>query len=471
MRLNVDGSVDSGFTSPAFQQYGGLGSVTSVKQQANNRLLIGGTFHSLGGFAANNLVRVNTDGTRDPSFDASVAAGPCGVSVNTLLVRSDGKIFAGGYFSTYGGVTRGNIAWVGSDGSVDSTFADLSGATDRNPQIYALAVQGDGKIIAGGFFSSFNGLPRNNIVRLFPDGVLDPSFDATLGTDGDIRACLVQTDGKIIIGGNFLGVDGINRGHLARLNSDGTLDTSFDTSVGADSTVYSLMQDLGGNTYVGGAFILFNGSGPSMLSKLSGAGVVDPNFNHGNAGPNDVVYAIAPIDSTGGIVIGGNFTTYNGLPNVRRIARVNASTGALDVSFTQMVNVGFSGAVRSLLLATDGKYYAGGIFTTFNGQSRQHVARLNTNGSNDSTFTPPSNNGLVFSVVLQNGKLFAGGNFSTPTIDIARLSGTWSLGFHFLGWDRDAVFSDVVLHRWIRHAPHFGACSSIRWQGAHRRLF
>ena len=98
------------------------------------------------------------------------------------------------------------ITWRGSNGngSVDSAFEGLSGATDFVPAIYALATQPDGKILVGGFFSSLNGASRYNFLRLNPDGTVDSTFGVAFGTNGTVRAILIQPDGKILIAGGFL---------------------------------------------------------------------------------------------------------------------------------------------------------------------------------------------------------------------------------------------------------------------------
>lgn len=244
VRLNGSGVVDAGFGTEAFQDYDLIGNVIAVAQQPNGKLIVAGYFHSLGSATANNVTRLETNGARDATFGAT-AAGPSGYHVSAVLVRpSDGKIFAGGYFSTYDGASRNNIAWANSDGSVDtSTFTGLLGVTDYAPLIYSLRIQTDGKILVGGFFSSFGGTSHYNILRLNPDSTIDPSFDAALGTDGSVRALLIQPDGKILIAGNIRAVDGVARGRIARLNPDGTLDTSFDPGAGADGTIYALAQD------------------------------------------------------------------------------------------------------------------------------------------------------------------------------------------------------------------------------------
>jgi len=433
IRLNSSGAVDGGFSTAEFRNYSDFAIVDSVAQQANGKLIVGGTFHSLGGTAANNVVRLETTGARDGSF-AAAAAGPSATNVLTVLVRpSDGKIFVGGYFSTYGGAVRNNVAWANGDGSVDSTFNGLAGVEDAYPQAYALATQSDGKILVGGLFSSFNGASRYNIVRLNPDATVDPSFHPATGTTFSVRALLVQPDGKILIGGNFIAVNGVARGRVARLNADGTLDASFDPGTGANGTVLALAQDSGGNVFVGGAFDTFNGGFRLNLVKLISTGALDPAFNQTGGGAAGTVYAIVPPDGAGRIVIGGSFITYNG-QSARRIARLDGTTGAIDAGFTPPgppTTTGFNSQVHAVVLAPDGKYYAGGLFGTFNGVTRSRVARLNSDGSLDTAFVGPSMNNTVYALALQSGKLFVGGFFTNPTNRILRLTNSGALDSTF----------------------------------------
>jgi uncharacterized delta-60 repeat protein len=426
VRLNSSGVRDGGFATAEFKNYDDYATVSVVAQQPNGKLLVGGLFHSLGGGTANNIVRLEGNGDRDASFN-SVAAGPLASNVNAVLVRpSDGKIFVGGYFSTYGSAPRNNMAWANGDGSVDSTFTGLSGATDAYPQIYALATQPDGKILVGGFFSSFNGASRYNIVRLNPDSTIDPSFDANLGTYGSVRALLLQPDGKILIGGNLQAVDGVARGRIARLNSDGTLDTSFDPGTGASSSIYALAQDSVGNVYVGGAFLSINGTPRQYMAKLTSTGALDSTFLQSGGGFNGIVYAIAPPDGAGGIVVGGSFFRYDGA-NARFIARLNTTSGALDFGFNPPGITGFNSSVRALLLAPGGKYYVGGAFSTYNGVQRSRLARLNGDGTLDGTFVGPPIGSIVYALALQNGKIFVGGDITNPPGNIMRLTSSGAL--------------------------------------------
>jgi uncharacterized delta-60 repeat protein len=444
VRLETSGAVDAGFSAPVFptSEYGDEGLVAAVAQQPNGKLILGGYFHLVGGATANNVVRLETSGARDASF-SPIGTGPSSWNVSAVVVRpSDGKIFFGGYFSTFGGQYRSNAAWANPDGSVDNSFAGLAGVTDYGPNIWAMETQSDGKILITGLFTSFNGTSRNNVLRLNPDATIDPSFN--VDTDRSTRALLVQPDGKILIAGNFDEVNGVPMVRIARLNSDGTLDPSFDPGMGPDNYIRALALDSGGNIYAGGNFESFNGLPRVGLVKLSSTGAVDPAFNPGGGAEPVVVYAIAPPDETGGIVIGGGFTTYNGTA-ARRIARVNATTGALDSTFNSG-GFGFNnGTVFAMRRAPDGKYYAGGNFSSFNGVARQRLARLNSNGSLDNAFAGPALTGTMYALALQNGKVYAGGDgITSPPGQILRLTGSGGLDPTFVtgtGFDISPVYS------------------------------
>src|SRR5437879_7463162 len=113
-------------------------------------------------------------------------------------------------------------------GSLDITFNPGSGETQ--PSTYCMALQSDGQIIIGGNFTSYNGANALNLARLNPDGSLDSSFGPTV-PNSSVQAAVVQLDKKILIGGNFNFVNSLSRYGIARLRPDGSVDTSFDTSL------------------------------------------------------------------------------------------------------------------------------------------------------------------------------------------------------------------------------------------------
>src|SRR5207253_7691616 len=95
---------------------------------------------------------------------------------------------------------------------------------------------------------------RDHIARLNANGSLDTTFDPGLGADASVFAVGVQSDGKVVIGGTFLSVNSFSRNRIARLNADGSLDLTFDPAEGADSDVYAIAIQSDNKTIMGGAF-------------------------------------------------------------------------------------------------------------------------------------------------------------------------------------------------------------------------
>lgn len=137
------------------------------------------------------------------------------------------KILIAGQFSSYNGTQREGIARLNADGSLDETFNPGIGA---NGTVSTISIQADGKIIIGGFFTSYNGFARNRIARLNPDGSLDHTFNPGLGADGSIYVSTIKTGGKIFIGGAFNSYNGTQRNYFACLNPDGSLNPAICSS-------------------------------------------------------------------------------------------------------------------------------------------------------------------------------------------------------------------------------------------------
>ena len=134
--------------------------------------------------------------------------------------------------------------------------------------VLALASLGTGKILIGGTFTFYGGVGRNRIARLNADGSLDAGFDPGLGADNDVWAIAVQGDGKILIGGDFTSYDGTARNRLARLNADGSLDTTFDPGSGADSTVFRIAVQGDGRILIAGAFTEYDGTPRNRIARI-----------------------------------------------------------------------------------------------------------------------------------------------------------------------------------------------------------
>lgn len=347
----------------------------------------------------------------DASFNPGSGAD---YEIYSIAPQSDGKILIGGQFFNYNSTERNKIARLNADGSLDTSFDPGLGVGDLTDVrwLYSIAVQGDGKILIGGSFNTYNGTIRNNIARLNVNGSLDTSFISDFGSVSVVHCIAIQNDGKILIGGQFTAYDGTARSRIARLNADGSLDTTFNPGTGVTGglIVESIALQTDGKIIIGGGFSTYNGTTRNGIARLNSDGSLDASFNPGS-GANDVVSDIA-IQNDGKILIGGNFTSYNGT-SINRIAKLNTD-GTLDTDFNP--GTGANNPVISVAIQSDGKILIGGWFGGYNESPRQKIARLNAGGSLDTTFDPGTGatGGTVESIALQSdGKILIGGGFST----------------------------------------------------------
>ena len=435
-RLNADGSLDTGFDPGT----GANGIIQSTTIQADGKIIIGGEFTSYNGTGRNYIARVNADGSLDTGFNPVTGASG---AIRSTAVQSDGKIIIGGSFTSYNGTGRNNIARLNADGSLDTGFDPGTGANDI---IWSTAVQSDGKIIIGGGFTSFNGTARNRIARLNADGSLDTGFDPGLGASNTILSITVQADGKIIIGGDFTSYNGTGRNRIARLNTDGSLDISFNPGSGTNNTIYSTAMQADGKMIIGGQFTSYNGVGRNNIARLNTDGSLDTGFDPGT-GANAPVYSTA-VQADGKIIIAGNFNRYNGTGR-SRIARLNAD-GSIDTGFDP--GTGANAWILSTAVQADGKIIIGGAFTSYNGTVRNSIARLNADGSLDTGFDPGAGASTeIHSITMQaDGKIIIGGTFISYNYigrsRIARLNADGSLdtGFNPGSGANNNIYSTYV---------------------------
>jgi uncharacterized delta-60 repeat protein len=409
VRLNSDGTRDATFTT------GFNSSVRSIAIQSDGKMVIGGLFTILNGTTANRIVRLNSDGTRDTTFTTNTGTA-FDDSVLAIAIQSDSKIVCGGGFSTFNGTTVNRIVRLNSDGTRDTAFTTNTG-TSFNNLVLSIAIQSDGKFVIGGDFTTFNNVAVNRIVRLNSDGTRDATINIGTAFNNSVRPIAIQTDGKLVVGGNFLTFNGVTVNYIARLNTDGTLDTAFRTNTGTGFTgeVRSVAIQSDGKFVIGGLFTIFNGVTVNYIVRLNSDGTRDTTFttNTGTAF-NNFVASIA-IQSDGKIIVGGGFTTFNGV-TVNRIVRLN-SDGTRDATFTTNTGTAFNNNVNPIAIQADGKIVIGGFFTTFNGTTVNRIVRLNSDGTRDTTFT--TNTGTAFnespySIAIQSDStVIVGGEFAS----------------------------------------------------------
>lgn len=420
-KLNADGTLDVSFDPGT----GASNTVNTISTQSDGKAIIGGIFTSYNGISTNRIARLNTDGTVDSSFNLGTGADSI---VLTSAIQGDGKIIIGGWFTSYNGLTTKYVTRLNTDGTFDGT---LNSGTGANSYVKTISIQSDGKLILGGSFTTYNGVRRKYITRLNVDGNIDLSLNAGTGANDEILTTQIQNDGKIIIGGQFSSYNSTLINAIARLNFDGTLDGSFNSGTGANSGVLTTSIQSDGQILIGGYFTSYNEIARGGIARLNSDGTLDATFNPGSGANNSVI--TSSIQSDGKIIIGGNFTNYNGTA-INRIARLNTN-GGLDSSFNP--GIGASSYVRTSCIQSDGKIIIGGEFLFYNGIARNRIARLNVDGTLDLTFNSGSGaNNIVYTTSIQSdGKIIIGGQFTTyngiATNRIARLNADGTLDATF----------------------------------------
>jgi uncharacterized delta-60 repeat protein len=339
-------------------------------------------------------------GDVDLSFDPGSGVGG---TVNAVVVQPDGKVLIGGYFGTVKGLLRSNVARLNADGSGDPTFNPGTGVAGGDyAMVNSVVLQSDGKVLIGGDFTTVNGTNRNGIARLNANGSLDSGFNPGIGA-AYVRSIALQPDGKVVIGGIY--VNGTNFNKIARLNANGSLDSGFNPGTPADGRVFSVVLQPDGKVLVGGTFTKMNGTNRNGIARLNANGSLDSSFNPGTAYGG--VYSLA-LQPDGKVLISGTF--YLNGTNFNNIARLNAN-GSVDSSFNPGTSV--DDEFSSIALQPDGRVLIGSYFG---------IGRLNADGSVDSSFNPgviggsvdPDYPNMVSSVVVQSdGKVLFGGDFST----------------------------------------------------------
>ncbi|MCP4849056.1 MAG: hypothetical protein GY899_14035 [Verrucomicrobiaceae bacterium] len=354
---------------------------------------------------------------------------PYAVSLSRWHVPNwDGYI--GGNFRKNTHTAFQNVKQHSAEGPISMEFNPGSGLDSWGK---CLAVQPDGKSIVGGAFTAVDGVNRNRIARFNIDGSLDVSFDPGLGFDDEVLAVALQPDGKVLVGGKFKRFNNVWRKGLARLNSDGTLDWSFNVGQAVHSDeagwVHSIvLQDQrafgGGNGGVSqindykvvicGCFARYNYRPAYSIARLHMNGLYDSTFETRRGVAGFVHSAVAQED--GKLVIAGTFSRVDGVAR-RNIARV-LGNGRNDPSFDP--GSGADNEVRTVEVFADGKIFIGGLFDRVNNKSRKGVARLNANGSLDGSFNLEAKHGIssweVYSSSINaDGGILVGGKLASTS--------------------------------------------------------
>jgi uncharacterized delta-60 repeat protein len=361
----------------------------NVRIRADGKLLLWGHFSHIAGKSQTGLALANPDGSLDesfhpPEFLIGHRAMPelTNAFIGAVEPLPDGGFLVGGLFSRLDGQPRLNLAKLRGDGSLDPNF---NPALSFDGPVYTVARQPNGQLLAGGLFKKAGGEDFPWLVRLSAKGELDQSFQTRItGTKGvELHAVLVQPDGRILIGGSFDHAEGNPSLNLARLNPDGSPDKSFIIGTGVSGAVHRIAVQPDGRILIAGRFLQVNGRSSPRIARLLSSGAFDSSFKSPN--PNSEVKEVIAL-ANGRIVIAGLFTTLGGT-NMRFLATLR-SDGTIDPEFKfgtgpddllgNEVTYGFGDEATGhpLALQADGSLYVAGAFRKFNGLPAPNLVRL-----------------------------------------------------------------------------------------------
>ncbi|MEI6079866.1 MAG: chitobiase/beta-hexosaminidase C-terminal domain-containing protein [bacterium] len=426
-RINADGSLDHSFVVDAafvpcdswvcVQYYGP--TISAISIQSSGKIVVSGVFKTskLGVTERNNLVRFNTDGTLDATFNATGS----GTNDFTPIIKQmgNGDMLIGGEFTAYNGVSINCLVKIDSEGNFINAFQSHIEGSNR---VRAIAIQGT-KVIVGGWISASSPTKYYNyLVRLDgTTGTVDESFNDN-GPDRGIYTIVIDNHQKLLIGGGVTNYQGHNVGYVLRTDADGYYDASFNNSAncgpnttGADDAVYKIAV-LNDDKIIIGAYLLhYDGVKHAHVGRLDGNGCIDQTFDPSGDGVNANVTSLV-LQDDGNILLGGTFD--NSVNNIHLSKLYN--NGSLDTSLIS--RTGTNGNINSMALQSDGKLIIGGAFTSYRDTPVSSLARLDTYGNIDTSFNESGGEvggftggaAAVRAIELDGGTgMYIGGGFTT----------------------------------------------------------
>lgn len=429
-RFNMDGTIDSSFNVDitsfySFTVYGGIEVASSGKIYVGN-IQVG---------ANSRVVRLNTNGTRDTAFALGNLTGPTGCFIlcpsYTYVIEemSNGDLLLGGTLNGLDGNTRNGIVRVNSTGSIVSAFnAQLgSGST-----VYDVEVLPDGSILVAGDFTIIGGQDTTSTRRVAKfsinpsTGVVthDTSFAANVG-NGAVYSIDVQGDGSVILGGTFTQVGGVTSSatsKIARVSSTGALDTSFTANANNDVKTVDVQPD--GKILVGGLFTTIGGQTRNWLARLETSGGADVTFNPEVVFPSGSTFGMGDAFQmdNGNILVGGSFSRIAG--EARTSNALLASNGGIQrgvFAGSQTISVSFAPPSNAAEAGITNYQYSTDGGTTWKARSPASTTSPMTFTTTSATGNTSLSNGTTYNVAIRAVSSLGGGDTSLvyPTVPYA----------------------------------------------------
>lgn len=443
-------STETGLAVSGFSIGSGFnGFISAIAIQPDGKLVAVGNFSLFNGQPVSNMVRINTDGSLDTSF----GTGLTGYATSVNYSSASNKLIIAGEFSSFNGAPASQVAVINLDGSIDASIstselastgdAIMSSATElvaagANAKVSKFATTGvpvryaptgagsadviiklvplqSGKILAVGRPKKL----ANVIFRLHSDLTLDTSFNPGLaaGSLATIFDMAVQADGKMVLIGNFSFVNGVEKKGIVRLESDYSIDETFQVTegFGTDAYFYSILYQPDGKLLIVSGADSYNGTAIKQMVRLNADGSIDntfstngPFFTCSLCGVTPTLKAVSGANGT--TMLAGSFINFAGVLTSKYLIRLTAG-GTLDPSFSTTTD----GPLTAIARQADGKFIIAGNFTSVNGASANYLARIHPDGSLDATFSSKLTSSYISRIYpLSSGKIVVTGKIGLP---------------------------------------------------------
>ncbi len=369
-KVDNDGNVIGTFDA----SLGGQAKINAIEFLDNGKALIGGNFIGIGNEYANYLAMLNDDGTLDSDFQMNLGEGP-NREVFSIAQNGDGDFIVGGAFNKFESTTTGALIKIGSDGTRDATFDPDVYVGYVGPGIEAIEFDSEGKILIGGNFSYVNGTNIYGLARLNVDGTIDGSFNSTNALDAKayIKDIEIREDDKIIAGGHYYLSSSSPGGILVRFNADGTFDDTFSNDYDLSELYIQAVELKSDNSIVIGGYSQTNAANLVILDE-DGILINDQSISVGQSWES--INSIILLDDNNAL-LGGEFNNINSV-QVDDLVKVSLD-GALDseVNYLFNDNGNYYSSLNSIKLLADNRLLASGYFRGVDNESAYGLVILN----------------------------------------------------------------------------------------------
>lgn len=419
VKLNSDGTINSSFVvgnaEKSGTSSGALNSTPVLAIDSQNKLYIGASQINYNSQYSYALSKIDADlGVFENSYDAKLSGSSI---IYSSVLLPDGKILIGGSFISIGYEKAAHLAMLNPDGSVDIDFQNALGS-GPNKYVTGINVDNKGNYLISGPFEAFNGHYVDGLVRIYPDGTFDNSFNPNVSTI-NIQDVLILPNDQIIIVGGFTAIDYISRQSVAKLNSDGSLDETFNSAnVIPSKSVITSIKAQSDKFIIGG---LNRDNGIGILLRFDSNGNIDPNFDNSFDLSHYQIRKIELLPDNSILASSNDTKNLNDHP----LLQFNSDGNIIDY---QSIIASFN-TISEIQIIDQNNIYVGGQFNSINNVDVRGFAKISLDGSIDPDFIYDFKAFVNYVVpnifeiipVSENILLLSGGFRSIDGIDVANI--------------------------------------------------